>query len=98
MDNAGEFRSKAFDDYRLAMGINVEHSVPLVHIQNGLVESLIKGIKWIAWPLQNYSLPTRSWGHVVLHAAILINSGQLHMKAHPLTIGAWEITKYFPYA
>jgi len=31
MDNAGEFKSKAFDDYCLAMGIKVEHSVPHVH-------------------------------------------------------------------
>jgi hypothetical protein len=31
MDNAGEFRSKAFDDYCLAIGIKVEHSVPHVH-------------------------------------------------------------------
>jgi transposase InsO family protein len=51
MDNAGEFRSKAFDDYCLAMGIKVEHSVPHVHTQNGLAESLIKRIKWIARPL-----------------------------------------------
>jgi hypothetical protein len=48
MDNAGEFRSKAFDDYCLAMGTKVEHSVPHVHTQNGLAESLIKRIKWIA--------------------------------------------------
>jgi transposase InsO family protein len=51
MDNAGEFRSKAFDDYCLAMGIKVEHSVPHVRTQNGLAESLIKRIKWIARPL-----------------------------------------------
>jgi len=36
MDNAGEFTSKAFNDYCLAMGINVQHSVPHVHTQNGL--------------------------------------------------------------
>nr|CAD39881.2 OSJNBb0067G11.4 [Oryza sativa Japonica Group]CAE05263.2 OSJNBb0115I09.25 [Oryza sativa Japonica Group] len=51
MDNAGEFRSKAFDDYCLAMGIKVEYSVPHVHTQNGLAESLIKRIKLIARPL-----------------------------------------------
>jgi len=51
MDNASEFRSKAFDDYCLAMGIKVEHSVPHIHTQNGLAESLIKRIKWIAGPL-----------------------------------------------
>jgi hypothetical protein len=72
MDNAGEFRSKAFDDYCLAMGIKVEHSVPHVHTQNGLAESLIKRIKWIVrLLLQNCKLPTICWGHA-LHAAALI--------------------------
>jgi hypothetical protein len=36
MDNAGEFTSKAFNDYCLALSINVEHSVPHVHTQNDL--------------------------------------------------------------
>ena len=73
MDNAGEFRSKAFDDYCLAMGIKVEPSVPHVHTQNGLAESLIKRIKWIVRPLlQNCKLSTSYWGHAVLHAAALI--------------------------
>jgi hypothetical protein len=72
MDNAGEFRSKAFDDYCLAMGIKVEHSVPRFHTQNGLAKSLIKRIKWIARPLlKNCRLPTSCWGHAVLHAAVL---------------------------
>jgi hypothetical protein len=72
MDNAGEFRSKVFDDYCLAMGIKVEHSVPHVHTQNDLAESLIKRIKWIARPLlQNCRLPTSCWGHAILHAAAL---------------------------
>jgi transposase InsO family protein len=63
MDNTGEFRSKAFDDYCLALGIKVEHLVPHVHTQNGLAESLIKMIKWIARPLlQNCRLPTSCWG------------------------------------
>jgi hypothetical protein len=71
MDNAGEFRSKAFDDYCLAIGIKVEHSVPHVHTKNGLAESLIKRIKWIARPLlQNCRLQTSCWGHAVLHAAV----------------------------
>jgi hypothetical protein len=75
MDNACEFRSKAFDDYCLAMamGIKVEYSVPHVHTQNGLAESLIKRIKLIAQPLlQDCRLPTSCWGHAVLHAATLI--------------------------
>ena len=51
MDNAGEFTSNVFDDYCMAMGIKVEHSVPHVHTQNGLAEALIKRIKVIARPL-----------------------------------------------
>ena len=73
MDNAAEFSSRAFNDYCLALGITVEHSVPYVHTQNGLAESLIKRIKLIARPLlQNCNLPTSCWGHAVLHAAELI--------------------------
>jgi len=73
MDNAGEFTSKAFNDYCLAMGIDVQHSVPHVHTQNGHAESLIKRIKLIARPLlQDSKLPTSCWGHAVLRAAALI--------------------------
>ena len=73
MDNAAEFSSRAFNDYCLALGISVEHSVPYVHTQNGLAESLIKRIKLIARPLlQNSNLPASCWGHAVLHAAELI--------------------------
>ena len=42
LDNAGEFTSRAFLDFCSATGIEVEHRVPHVHIQNGLAESLIK--------------------------------------------------------
>jgi hypothetical protein len=42
LDNAGEFTSKAFDDYCMATGINVEHPVAHVHTQNGLAKSMIK--------------------------------------------------------
>lgn len=41
IDNAAEFTSHAFDDYCMALGIQVQHSVPYVHTQNGLAESLI---------------------------------------------------------
>jgi len=37
MDNAGEFKLKAFDDYCLALGIKIEHSVPHVHTQNDAI-------------------------------------------------------------
>jgi hypothetical protein len=53
--------------------IEVQHSVPYVHTQNGLAESLIKRIKLIARPLlHNCNLPITYWGHAVLHAAYLI--------------------------
>jgi hypothetical protein len=51
----------------------VQHSVPYVHIQNGLAESLIKRIKLIARPLlHNCNLSISCWGHTVLHVADLI--------------------------
>jgi hypothetical protein len=80
MDNAAEFSSKAFNDYCMALGIQVQHFVLYVHTQNGLAESLIKRIKLIATPLlQNYNLPTSCWGYAVLHAADLI---QLRLTAY----------------
>jgi len=73
MDNAAEFSSCAFNDYCMALGIQVQHSVPYVHTQNGLTESLIKRVKLIArLLLQNCNLPTSYWGHIVLHAIDLI--------------------------
>lgn len=51
MDNVEELISNAFDAYCTALGIIVEHSVPHVHMQNGLIVDLIKIIKLIACPL-----------------------------------------------
>jgi hypothetical protein len=57
----------------MAQGIEVQHSVPYVQTQNGLVESLIKRIKLIVRPLlHNCNLPITCWGHAVLYAANLI--------------------------
>ena len=42
LDNAGEFISKAFDDYCMSVGIEVEHPIAHVHTQNGLAETFIK--------------------------------------------------------
>ena len=73
LDNAGEFTSQSFNDFCQATGIEVEHSVAHVHTQNGLAESLIKRVQWIARPLLMQSkLPVTAWGHAVLHAAALI--------------------------
>jgi hypothetical protein len=61
----------------------VQHSVPYIHTQNGLVESLIKRIKLIMRPLlHNCNLPINCWGHVVLHVADLI---QLQLTAYHST-------------
>jgi hypothetical protein len=36
MGNAAEFLSRAINDYCMAQGIEVQHSVPYVHTQNAL--------------------------------------------------------------
>jgi hypothetical protein len=73
MDNAAEFTSRAFNDYCMELGIQVQHLVPYVHTQSGLAKSLIKRIKLIARSLlMNCKLPSSCWGHAVLHAADLI--------------------------
>ena len=62
-----------FNDFCMTIGISIEHSVPHVHIQNGLTESLIKRFQLIARPLMlRANLPTSVWGHVILHAAAII--------------------------
>ncbi|CAL2228219.1 unnamed protein product [Prunus armeniaca] len=48
LDNACEFASQTFDDYCMSLGIDIEHPVPHVHTQNGLVEALIKRLQLIA--------------------------------------------------
>jgi hypothetical protein len=100
MDNVAEFSSHVFNDYCMAMEIQVQHFVPYVHTQNGLAESLIKRIKLIARPmLMNCKLPTLCWGHAVLHAAELI---QLRPTAYhdnsPLQSLCEKSSKYFPFA
>jgi hypothetical protein len=60
----------------------VQHSVPYVHTQNDLAESLIKRIKLIARPLlHNCNLPITCWGHMVLLAVDLIyhSTSLLHL-------------------
>jgi hypothetical protein len=57
----------------MAEGIEVQHSMPYVHTQTSLAESLIKRIKLIAKPLlHNCNLPITYWGPTVLHVAYLI--------------------------
>jgi transposase InsO family protein len=59
MDNAANFSSRAFNDYCMTLGIQVQHSILYVHTQNGLAKSLIKRIKLIVRPLlMNCKLPT----------------------------------------
>ena len=97
MDNAAEFSSCAFNEYCMALGIQVQHSVPYVHTQNGLTESLIKRVKLIArLLLQNCNLPTSCWGHVVLHAADLIQLRPTAYHAPPRCNLYVEIHQIFP--
>ena len=73
LDNGAEFSFQSFNDYCLAIGIRVEHSVAHVHTQNGLAESLIKRLQLIATPLlMKTKLSTSVWGHAILHAATFI--------------------------
>ena len=51
MDNVADFTSNAFNDDCMAQGIELQHSAPYVHTQNGLAEALIKRIKLIARPI-----------------------------------------------
>jgi hypothetical protein len=66
----------------------MEYSIPYIHTQNGLAESLIKRVKLIARPLlQNCKLSTSCWGHAVLHAADLIQiRPTAHHTASPLQL------------
>ena len=83
-DKVAEFSSCAFNDYCLALGIQVQHSVPYVHTQNGLVESLIKRIKLIARPLlQNCNLPTSCWVMQSYTLLTWFNCDQLHTMQCP---------------
>ncbi|KAM1174963.1 hypothetical protein ACFX19_028018 [Malus domestica] len=73
LDNAGEFTSQTYDDYCLALGIDIEHPVPYVYTQNGLAEAFIKRLQLIARTLlMKTKLPVSAWGHAILHAASLV--------------------------
>ncbi|KAM1962899.1 hypothetical protein ACFX16_023138 [Malus domestica] len=73
LDNVGEFMSQTFDDYYMALGIDVEHPVPHVHTQNGLAEAFIKRLQLIARTLlMKMKLPVYVWGHAILHAVSLV--------------------------
>ena len=91
VDGAGEFTSKTFYDYCSAQGIKLKVALVEVHFQNGLVESLIRRIQWIARPLLLKSnLPLTAWGHAVLHAADLIRycpSAGNKLSPHQLATG-----------
>ncbi|KAM1621045.1 hypothetical protein ACFXTN_017963 [Malus domestica] len=73
LDNAGEFTFQTFDDYCIALGIDVDHPVPHVHTQNGLVKVFIKRLQLIARTLlRKTNLPVYAWGHAILHASSLV--------------------------
>ena len=73
MDNAGEFKSKTFEDFCTATGIHLTYSVPYEHSQNGLAEAYIKKLQMVARPLLLHAkLPATLWGHAILHVAALL--------------------------
>ena len=73
LDNAGEFSSKAFHDYCMSLGLEIQYPVAHIHTQNGLAESFIKHLQWIDRPLLlRTKLPLSAWGHALLHAGNLI--------------------------
>jgi hypothetical protein len=68
----------------------VQHSVPYVHTQNGLAESLIKRIKLIVRPLLHHcNLSISCWGYAVLQAIDLI---QLRRTAYHST-SPWYLVR-----
>ena len=73
LDNAGEFTSKTFDDYRMSVGVEVEHPLPHVHTQNSLAEAFIKCLQMIA---RSFAIRTKllidAWGYTILYAAKLV--------------------------
>ena len=74
MNSVGKFTSESFDAYCASLGNEVEHPVPHVHIQNGLVESFIKRIQIIAQTLLlRTKLGSSARGHIVLHDVALIS-------------------------
>ena len=73
LDNAGEFSSTTFHDYCMSLGIGVQYPIAHTHTQNGLAESFIKNLQWIARPLLlRTKLPLSAWGHALLHVGNLI--------------------------
>jgi hypothetical protein len=42
LNNTGEFISQAFDNFCTFIGIDIEHHVAHIHIQNGLAKSFTK--------------------------------------------------------
>ena len=58
----------------MSLCIEVQYPVAHTHTHNGLAESFIKHLQWIARPLLlRTKLPLSSWGHALLHAGNLIH-------------------------
>lgn len=73
IDKAGEFRSKAFDEFMEANGIQVLYAVPDYHEMNGVAENYFKRLQQVTrCLLEQAKLPTRFWGYAVKYASILL--------------------------
>jgi hypothetical protein len=84
LDNAEEFSSRTFNDYCMAQGIEVQHSMSYVYTRNGLAESLIKRIKLTTRPLlHNSNLPITYWEMQFYMLLTKFNCDQVHIIVSP---------------
>lgn len=83
---------KHFNDYYLAIEIDIEHHVAYTHIENGLIKSFIKCLKFISRPLIiNSKFPFTIWGHNIMHIAALIQIRPfLYYMNSPLQLERWH--------
>jgi hypothetical protein len=84
LDNSVEFPSRSFNDYCMAQGIEVQHSVSYVHTQNDLAESLIKRIKLIEDPYCITTICILLVGDIQFYMLLtLFSCEQLHIIVSP---------------
>ncbi|KAM0976791.1 hypothetical protein PS2_019386 [Malus domestica] len=69
----------------MSVGIKVEHLVPHVPTQKGLVEAFIKRVQLIAQTLvKKTKLPVFAWGYAILHEAMLVRLRPIATQPHSL--------------
>ena len=72
MNNAGELTSQIFNNICIFIGIDIEHPITHVHIQNDIVKLFIKWLQLIVRKLFiKLKLITFVWEHAILYIASL---------------------------